>query len=305
MKLNFQNGLFRAQPDPFMCRTPEGWVMYTTGMDGVAVYAAESPLECWEYRGLAFSRPGYHEYWAPCMYAEDGVYYLYFSCRRPEDGVEDESLYVAKATSPFGPFTQPKRLFSCFSIDPHVVRTEAGLFLWYCLDRLDTQRVGTRIFVQKMADPVTLSEEPVEAVGPSFDEEIFMKDRYAPGQHWHTIEGPFWLQVGDWQYVMYSGACYQNDTYHIGYAAAQTREPDLRKVNYEKHTDQGKFVPLMTKDETEEGVGHHSVIFWQGQYYAVYHARDYGDIPQLGGDQRTARICRLNFEAGTIRAEKL
>ena len=132
-----------------------------------------------------------------------------------------------------------------------------------------------------------------------------MRNRYQHGQHWHTIEGPFWLQVDGWQYVMYSGACYQNDTYHIGYACAKTTDPDLTKVTYEKHTNQEKFHPLMTKNDTEEGVGHHSVILHEGQYYAVYHARDYHPDPRLTADQRTARICKLDFCDGVITVDRI
>ena len=73
-----------------------------------------------------------------------------------------------------------------------------------------------------------------------------MKDRYQPEQHWHTIEGAFWLEVGQWQYVMYSGACFENETYHIGYASASNKEKDLMKVNFVKRTEQGKLAPLMT-----------------------------------------------------------
>ena len=184
-----------------------------------------------------------------------------------------------------------------------MVKTEAGLYLWYAMDNTDCERVGTRIVVDKMLDPATPVGKPVEKVIPTFDEEIYKRDRYREGQHWHTIEGPFWLQVGDWQYVMYSGACFENDTYHIGYAAAKTTEQDLTKVTYEKHTHNGKFVPLMTKNEVEEGVGHHSVICYDGQYYAIYHARDYDSI--MPGDQRTARICKLHFHDGIITAERM
>lgn len=292
-----------AQPDPFMCQVENGWAMYVTGIEGVGAYYARTPFGPWEYQGIVYTLEGMHEYWAPCVYYENGWYYLYVSCMPPQCADCDEFLHVARSQTPFGPFGETRRLFDHFSIDPHVVKTEAGLFLWYCLDRTDRDRVGTRIFVQKMADPMTPVGEPVEKVLPSFDEEIFMRDRFVPGQHWHTIEGPFWLQVGDWQYVMYSGACYQNDTYHIGYAAAKTAEGDLTKVCYEKHTDNGKFVPFMTKNEVEEGVGHHSVICYEGQYYAVYHARDYNST--LTGDQRTARICKLHFGDGVITAERM
>lgn len=305
MKLTFKNDIMHAQPDPFMCEIPGGWAMYVTGEQGVEAYFCETPFGQWEYRGIVCQKEGWTSYWAPCMYyAEDG-YYLYFSCRRANTYETEELLHVAKADSPFGPFGDVKCMSEQFSIDPHVVRTEEGLFLWYCLDRTDTDRVGTRVFVRKMTNPVTLEGEPVEMVQPSFDEEIFMRDRFELGKHWHTIEGPFWLQVDGWQYVMYSGACYQNDTYHIGYAAAKSTNPDLREVPFEKHTNGGKFVPFMTKNDVEEGVGHHSVICFEGQYYAVYHARDYEADPRLTGDQRTARVCRLHFQNGKILAEEI
>ncbi len=304
MKLNFKESVLRAQPDPFMCETEQGWVMYVTSVEGVQAYSAPEPFGPWKYEGIVFRMEGFHEYWAPCMHFEHGKYYLYFSCREIGSEVNRECQWVTKSETPFGPFKEPRKLFDCFSIDPHVVRTEKGLYLWYCMDSLMDDRVGTRIFVQKLLDPVTPWGEPVEMVKPTMDEEIFQKDRYQKGQHWHTIEGPFWLQVGDWQYVMYSGACYQNDTYHIGYASAKTTEQDLCRVSFEKHTLDGKFHPLMTKNEIEEGVGHHSVICWQGQYYAVYHARDYADHPALGDEQRTARICKLNFKDGRISAQQ-
>ncbi len=305
MKLKFEDSILRTQPDPFMCETKNGWVMYATNVEGVQAYSAQSPFGPWKYEGIIFQMAGFYEYWAPCMHFENDTYYLYFSCRELGTEVDRECLWVAKASTPFGPFESPRKLFEVFSIDPHVVRTEKGLFLWYCMDRLDDDRVGTRIFVQNMLDPGTPWGEPVEMVKPTLDEEIFQKNRYKQGQHWHTIEGPFWLQVGDWQYVMYSGACYQNDTYHIGYASAKTTEPDLTKVTYEKHTENGVFAPLMTKNAMEEGVGHHSVICWQGQYYAVYHARDYETHRELGEEQRTARICKLHFADGEIIAENL
>jgi len=305
VKINFEKDHIKAQPDPFMCQVQDGWAMYVTGAEGVGAYWCDSPFGQWTYKGIVCQMEGYSDYWAPCMYYENGFYYLYVSCR--EKGADDsrEILRVAKSSDPFGPFDDLKCLGNCFSIDPHVVRTDAGLYLWYCMDRTDTDRVGTRIFVQKLSDPMTLEGKPVEMVKPSFDEEIYMRNRFQPGQHWHTIEGPFWLQVDEWQYVMYSGACYQNDTYHIGYVAAKSNEPDLTKVAYEKHTNGGSFVALMTKNDVEEGVGHHSVICYEGQYYAVYHARDYVTNPGLALDQRTARICKLHFHDGLITAERI
>ena len=194
-------------------------------------------------------------------------------------------------------------LFNRFSIDPHVVETSAGVFLFYAEDNRETDRVGTRIFVDRLLDPFTPAGIRREVLTPSFDEEIFKRNRFGDGKDWHTLEGPFWIERDGWQYLMYSGACYENDTYHIGYAAAHTDEPDLCKVEFVKHTKNGAFDPLMIKNETEEGTGHHSVIRICGQDYVVYHGRD--RIPEAkAGERRTARYCRLAAEDGILKVER-
>ena len=301
MKLKFEVGINKAQPDPFMCEVEGGWAMYVTGVDGIGAYSSDSPFGTWKYEGIIFQMEGCEEYWAPCMIHVDGWYYIYFSCSNDR---MFEHMHVAKSKTPFGPFEDVKRLYPYFSIDPHVVQTKDGLFIWYCMNNMQCERIGTRIYVERLLDPYTPDGHPVEVVMPSFDEEIFMRNRFEKGEDWHTIEGAFWLEHDGYQYVMYSGACYQNDTYHIGYSAAKTEEQDLTKVNFEKHTDNGAFAPLMTRNEYEEGVGHHSVICYEGEYYAVYHGRDLIDGEDDGTERRTARICKLHFDKGTICAER-
>lgn len=53
----------------------------------------------------------------------------------------------------------------------------------------------------------------------------------------------------------------------------------------------------------EEGTGHHSMIKYGGEWYAVYHARNV-EQDGLGGDRRNARICRMNVKDGVITAER-
>ena len=137
---------------------------------------------------------------------------------------------------------------------------------------------------------------------PDFHEEIFKENRHGDGRDYYTIEGAFWFQEGEWQYVMYSGGCYENDSYHVGYCAAKTDEADLCKIDFIKATDDGKFNPVLIKNEYEEGTGHHSVIKYEGQYYAIYHARDYGDKGFM--NPRTARVCKLHVADGIITAER-
>ena len=137
---------------------------------------------------------------------------------------------------------------------------------------------------------------------PTFDEEIYQKDRLGDGRDWHTIEGPFWFSYDGWQYLMYSGACYGNSSYHIGYASAKDADADLTKIDFIKHTESGRFSPLMIKDENEEGTGHNYVLEYKDQLYVVYHGRDY---KKAEVDGRTARICKLFAENGELRIEKL
>lgn len=299
MKLKFNTSEKRSQPDPYMCPVENGWAMYVTGVEGIGAYFSDTPFGTWEYRGIILEMEGCEEYWAPCMIYLEGWYYLYFSCSSDR---MFENLHAARSKTPFGPFEDIRRLYPYFSIDPHVVKTEEGLFLWYCMNNMQCERVGTRIYVEKLLDPYTPSGNPKEAVAPTFDEEIFMRNRFEKGEDWHTVEGPFWLAHEGYQYLLYSGACYQNDTYHIGYGSAKSSSQDLTKVAFRKHTDHDAFAPLLTKNGQEEGVGHNSVIFYENEYYAVYHGRDLGEDPSMESDRRTARICRLKFRDGYIEA---
>ena len=91
---------------------------------------------------------------------------------------------------------------------------------------------------------------------------------------------------------------------HISYRirGSEIYEADLTKVDFVKHTDNGKWVPTKIKNDVEEGVGHHSVIKLDGQYYAIYHARD-KVVPEGVKVHRTARMCKLSVDNGIIKAE--
>ena len=99
---------------------------------------------------------------------------------------------------------------------------------------------------------------------------------------------------------MYSGGNFNNDTYHIGYAYCENKNNDLENLEFTKFTLSGEFSPVIIKNEIEEGTGHHSVIKYQGEYFAVYHARDIK--PETDFNDRTARICKLDIKEGLIKA---
>lgn len=300
MKLSFDTK-GKHQPDPFIFEDNGHFYLYTTGHDGVEAYTADDIFGLWHFVGVVAAIEGATEFWAPSVIRVGDRYYMYVSCDRPG---AFEFMHVMKAASPLGPFDSPKCLYDRFSIDSHVVETEDGLFLWFAKDSTAGERIGTRVFVDRLLDPYTPENRPREVIVPDFDEEIFTP-KYSKANPWHTIEGPFWFSEGDWQYVMYSGGCYQDDTYHIGYASAKTGETDLTKIDFRKRTDGDRFHPVVIKNEFEEGTGHHSVIKYRGDYYAVYHARDYGE--RTDGEYRearTARICKLHVSDGEITAER-
>lgn len=299
MKLKF-NVEGKCQADPYIFEDGGRFYLYVTAGDGVEAYSTDDIFGVWKYEGVVGYVEGWKKYWAPSIIKYEGRYYIYVSCTKGDDF---EYMHVMSSDSPLGPFGDPRQLYDYFSIDSHVVQTEEGLFLWYAKNSTEGERIGTRVFVDRLLDPYTPAQKPREMIVPTFDEEIFTPS-YRADWRWHTIEGPFWFSEGGWQYVMYSGGCFEDDTYHIGYAAAKTNEQDLTKLELIKNTNSGAFAPVIIKNSYEEGTGHHSIIKYDGQYYAVYHARDYGKRdPDRYVEARTARICKLNVKDGAITAE--
>ena len=303
LEINKEN--YIGQADPFIFEDGGRFYIYTTGSDGVYAYSSGELLTGWKFEGRVFTFPGVQDFWAPSVIKLGDTYYMYVSFEfygdTPDEGGHRQTMHVASASSPLGPFENAKQLLHPFSIDSHVVENEAGLFIFYSTNNFDAERPGTYICVDRLLDPFTPAGNPVPIVVPTLDEEIYRRDRYKPGVHWHTIEGAFYLREGEWQYVMYSGSCYENEHYFIGYSRAKTDETDLTKIKFEKYPDEGTYAPVFCSNEWEEGAGHHSMIKHEGKWYAVYHARNRED-DGLPGDRRNARICRMSVEDGVIKA---
>ena len=219
-----------GQPDPYMIRVGDFYYVYATHDEGVQLYRSRVLTEGWEYLGLCYTRPGEKQFWAPAVMPFEGKYYLYYSSM-PE-GSEDthqQRIQVAVGDSPEGPFAFVREMLPPFSIDAHAVSTDSGLYLFYSVNDYEAERAGTLIVADRLTDPCHVEGAPVVIVRPTIDEEIFQRDRFRKGQHWHTIEGAFYFREGDWHYVMYSGSAYTNETYFIGYSVAQG-EGDLRSL---------------------------------------------------------------------------
>lgn len=308
MKLiHYLDGQYNAQPDPFILKADDGkFYIYASGTEGVHAYVSDTLTGGYKYLGTVFSVSGKKEYWAPSVIYTHGKYYMYVSfVNESSDDPHDQTMHVASSDTPFGPFANEKPLIAPFSIDSHVVENEAGLFIFYSVNDYEAERAGTYIVVDKLVDPETAAGNPVPVVKPSMDHEIFMRDRFKKGQHWHTLEGAFYFKEGDYHYVIYSGNCYQNEYYFLGYASVKSDECDLTALKFAKQPDDSTYMPLIAKNEFEAGTGHNSVIKVDGEYYCIYHGRDIPPDPRLdGGDNRTARICKLKVGGGKITAER-
>lgn len=307
--LNIDKENYIGQADPFIFKSKGRYYIYTTGHDGIYAYSSDSLFDGWKFEGMVLTDGRHDSWWAPSVIELDGKYYMYNSFEiegyTPDKGGHRGAMHVSVADNPLGPFKVVKQLLQPFSIDSHVVQNEEGLWIFYSTNRFEGERIGTYIVVDKLLDPFTAEGKPVTVVEPTLDEDIYCRDRYKKGQHWHTIEGAFYFKEGDWQYVMYSGNCFEQPTYYIGYARAKTNETDLRKIKFEKYPDDKTYHPVIAANDFEEGTGHHSMIKENGQWYAVYHARDYEDgLGASAFDARNARICKLNVNDGIITAER-
>lgn len=307
LKIDKEN--YIGQADPFILKSNGRYYIYTTGHDGIYAYQSDNLFDGWEYYGMVMTIPDHEAFWAPSVIELDGKYYMYNSIEiyndTPDQGGHRGAMFVSEADNPLGPFTNATQLLHPFSIDSHVVKNESGLFIFYSTNSFEGDRIGTYIAVDRLIDPYHAEGKPVAVVQPTLDEDIYRRDRYKKGQHWHTIEGAFYFKEGDWQYVMYSGNCFEQPTYYIGYARAKTDETDLTKIKFEKYPNDHTYHPVLSANKFEEGTGHHSMIKEDGQWYAVYHARDYEDgLNANAFDARNARICKLNVKDGIITSER-
>ena len=278
-----------SQPDPYMIKDGDRYYMYTTGG---WCFSSNQLKTGWEFLGKCLDVSGQKNIWAPAVIKIDGEYFMYYSSiKESENDDHKQTLRVAVSKKAEGSFKEVRKILPPFSIDALVVKNDKGLFIFYSANDYESVRPGTYIACDKMLDPYTVEGNPKAVVVPSIDEEIFMRNRFAPGQDWHTIEGAFYFYHEGIHFLMYSGACYQNPTYFIGYSIAYGEEhTDLRKLEWKKYPSSNEYHPLMKSCDKAEGVGHNSVVFDGGKCYVVYHGRTPGVDNSDGLDHRIARL---------------
>ncbi len=283
--------------DPFVWRTDGGYYAIGTGHDEArgVVTAAHAPtifpllysvdLIAWTPVGRALIRPDPKcgtTFWAPEVVRAQGQWWLYYSA-----GFEDRQhhLRVASSDRPSGPYVDCgalTRVDECpFAIDPHAFQDDDGRwYLFHSRDFLNavdergrTARAGTALVVYPLESMTQLAVDGVTVARAHYDWQRFRKDRpmYGATYDWHTLEGPCLVKHQDRYYCLYSGGCWQTDTYGVDYVVG---ESVLGPYSDEGAAHGARL--LRTVPDRLIGPGHCSVVTAPDDehLYIVYHAWD-------------------------------
>lgn len=237
--------------DPAVILHEGTYYLYATGEvhgdRGYRVYTS-GDLVHWK-RGPVVFEPSQPHIWAPDVWRDpdSGRFYLYYTA--------NQTVGVADAAGPLGPFTIRRKLFDR-AIDAHLFRDDDGrLYLYF------VQLPGFRITVQPMANPTEPAGEARVVIQPESDWET---------RNGHVTEGPWMIKHAGRYYLIYSGSGADTPDYAVGYAtSASPLGPFTRARNN----------PIIQRAEGLFGPGHGCAVRdREGKWWHVYHQK------------RTARI---------------
>jgi GH43 family beta-xylosidase len=232
--------------DPAVLRHDGVYYLYATGEvdgdNGTRVYTSTNLVE-WQPGPVVF-RPGPPHVWAPDVWRDptSGRFYLYYTV--------NQTVGVAEADSPLGPFTIRRKFFDQ-AIDAHLFRDDDGrLYLYF------VQLPGFRISVQPMATPTEPTGAPEVILQPESDWEK---------RSGHVTEGPWMIKRQQRYYLLYSGSGADTPNYAVGYAVADhPRGPFTRAAHN----------PIIHRSEGLFGPGHGCAVQDAGGcWWHVYHQK--------------------------------
>ena len=258
--------------DPFVLAHRGTYFLYHTGGDGVHLYTS-TDLVNWTNEGLVLKPQKGHwaetDFWAPEVLYEGGVFYLYVAAtRRKASGKGDDKarrLGLARALDPRGPFVWQEQplLKDEWAIDAHPFRDEGGeLWLFYNIrteaTRYKDGSTGCGNVAGRLSAPDRLETSHTPVAFPS---ERWEGNRRG---NWYWNEGPYVMCRRGVYYQMYSGGCYADETYGLGFATAPTPQGP-----WAKRTP----APILKSSRHILGPGHHCVVRGPDgvTLYAVYH----------------------------------
>ncbi len=260
--------------DPFVLETPEGYVLYHTGRDGIAALVS-TDLVSWQPVGQVLGRGGVGhwaqvDFWAPEVVLRDGEYLMYVAAtsRQPDGKADDDArkLGLARSHAPLGPFSWDDEpvIQGTWAIDGHPYRDPDGAdWLFYNI-RDDTTRyvdgsIGCGNAVDRLIRPDRPSGQPNTVLAP---------DRRWEGNRagdWYWNEGPWVTRRDDRLVQMYSGGWFADETYGVGVAVAGNPRGPWKKDPRN---------PLLRTGPSLRGPGHNCLVLGPDgiSTYAVYHA---------------------------------
>lgn len=232
--------------DPTVVRHQGVFYLYATGEvdgdNGTRVYSSTNLVD-WIAGPVVF-RPGEPHVWAPDVWRDpdSGTFYLYYTV--------SETVGVAKATNPLGPF-ESVRKFHDRAIDAHLFHDDDGsLYLYY------VQFPGFHISVQRMKSPTEPDGEPTAILHPESDWET---------RAGHVTEGPWIIKRNQTYYLLYSGSGANTPDYAVGYATSSSPTgPFTRSPGN----------PIVHRSNSIFGPGHGCAIRDDaGQWWHIYHQK--------------------------------
>jgi beta-xylosidase len=273
--LDLPNSTWAADPSAILVN--DTYYLYPTTTTVSLETWSSTDLVNWTYEGVIWEPPDPYGWnnggiWAPDVFVDDGVYYLYY--------VANGMIGLATSDSPTGPFVDyydhpfigggygntPDD-----TIDPHVFRGLDGRLYILCT----ATYALSLIRISDMDDPVTVTGEWRIAVIPGLIWEVF----------W--IEGPYMVIRDGTYYLMYSGNNTAWPWYAIGYATATDPLGPYRKAREN---------PILHVDWDYDfwGPGHNSVVHEPGGTWRLfYHTK--ADVQENWN--RLVRINELSFDA--------
>lgn len=277
--------------DPYLV-TENGKYYVTATCDGKGydIYSSED-LVNWTKEGRIFTSSSTEGWvrsslWQPqIVIGDDGNYYLYYCGNNDGNSLR---IGVAVADSITGPYKDaldhPLLPYNVATIDPNLYKDDDGrMYLYFsrdCSENIVDGHHTSQLYCIEMETYTSIKDDmdPVLLVTPEQDWELASGD-----YRWN--EGPDILKHDGKYYLFYSGGCYADSTYAIGYAVSDS--PMGPFVKYENN-------PVISSTDSVSGPGNNSffVTLDGKELYTCYHTHT---IKSIGGGDRKVTIDRCGF----------
>jgi GH43 family beta-xylosidase len=234
--------------------------------------------------------------WAPELHWIDGAWYVYFAAGEAESATADVwriRMYVLEnpSANPLeGEWTEKGQIrtpIDSFSLDATTFAHGGKRYLCWAQHNPALPDSNTSLFLAELANPWTITGEPVELTRPELP--------------WETIrfavnEGPYAVVRNGKVFITYSAAG-TGAEYCVGLLSADADADLLDAASWAKSPE-----PVFTTSEANGifGPGHNAfTVDEDGRDVLVFHARAYAEIEgdPLDNPDRHCRIQRFGWKA--------